>query len=73
VKAYDTSEEDYSAQAGNLFRLMDDEQKRQLTHDIAEGLIRASESVQQRILEQFTKADPEYAVRVSQAISEMIS
>ena len=65
VKRYGFNEdEDHYSQAGDLFRLMDDSQKSQLTTTIAQGLVNATESVQQRMLEQFNKADPEYATRI---------
>ena len=57
--------EDHYSQAGNLFRLMDESQKDQLTTTIAGGLVLATESIQQRMLEQFKKADADYAERVS--------
>jgi catalase len=64
VQTYDQSDEDYSSQAGNLFRLMSDDQKRQLTNNIAGGLRQADASVQERMLAQFAKADPDYAARI---------
>jgi len=72
VKAYDTSAEDHYTQAGNLFRLMSDDQKQQLTGNIAEGLAVASTSVQRRMLEQFSKADPDYSARVQEAIKKHV-
>jgi catalase len=57
-------DEDHYSQAGNLFRLMDESQKSQLTMTIAEGLVWATESAQQRMLEQFRKADSDYADRI---------
>jgi len=72
VKAYDTSAEDHYTQAGNLFRLMSDEQKQQLTDNIAAGLAVATTSVQGRMLEQFAKADPDYANRVKEAIKKFV-
>jgi catalase len=57
-------EEDHYSQAGDLFRIMDESQKTQLTTTIAEALIQATESAQQRMLEQFGKADPDYAGRI---------
>ncbi|NOZ54163.1 MAG: catalase [Gammaproteobacteria bacterium] len=70
VKAHDTSAEDHYTQAGNLFRLMSDEQKQQLTSNIADGLAQATASVQADMLEQFSKADPDYAKKVQTAINE---
>ena len=62
VTRYALSEdEDHYSQAGDLFRLMNESQKTQLTTTIAEGLIKASESVKIRMLAQFRKADADYA------------
>jgi len=61
---YDQLNEDYHSQAGDLFRLMNDDQKDQLTRNIAGGLRQANSSIQERILAQFAKADPDYAARV---------
>jgi catalase len=64
IAAHDMADEDYSSQAGDLFRLMNDEQKSLLARNIAAGLVQASSYAQERMLMQFTKADPEYASRV---------
>ncbi|MBE9399487.1 catalase [Pontibacterium sp. N1Y112] len=64
-------DEDHYTQAGDLFRLMNDSQKDQLTTTIAGGLIHASESAQQRMLAQFAKADPDYAARIVSAMESM--
>lgn len=71
ITRYDTSEEDHYRQPGNLFRLMEEAQKNQLANNIAEGLIQATDSVQERMLAQFAKADPDYASRVSAAMAEL--
>lgn len=65
VARYDQSGEDYYSQAGDLFRLMSEDQKRQLTGNIAGGLRHANASIQERMLAQFYKADPDYAARVA--------
>ncbi len=70
VKAYDTSEADHYTQAGDLYRLMSEDQKNQLTGNIADGLAQASPSIQERMLGQFTKADTDYAMRVKKAIGQ---
>ncbi len=70
IKPYDTAEYDYHSQAGNLYRLMSDEQKDQLTTTIAGGLVHASASAQERMLAQFAKADSDYAERVKQAMTK---
>lgn len=68
---YDTSDDDHYSQAGDLFRLMNENQKNQLCSNIAEGLVKAGESVQQRMLQQFEKADPGYAAGVARALEEL--
>ena len=69
IKAYDTQEEDNFSQAGNLYRIMNDDQKNQLARNIAGGLSQASASVRERILAQFQAADPDYAERVKKALA----
>ncbi len=72
VKRYGISDdEDHYSQAGDLYRLMSEFQKNQLTTTIAEGLVHASESVQQRMLEQFKKADLDYSARVGSAMGTL--
>ena len=61
---YDQLSEDYYSQAGDLFRLMSDDQKAQLTSNIAGGLKQANSYIQARMLTQFEKADPDYAARI---------
>jgi catalase len=61
-------EEDYYSQAGDLFRIMSVDQKQQLFNNIAIGLRQASKSVQERILLQIAKADPEYAAGVKETL-----
>ncbi len=71
VKRYAVADdEDHYSQAGDLYRLMSDSQKDQLTRTIGEGLIHASDSIQQRMLTQFAKADPDYARRVQAVMAE---
>ena len=65
---YDQSDEDYYSQAGDLFRLMSEDQKQQLIGNIAGGLSQATTSVQERMIEQFTKADPDYGQRIKAAL-----
>ena len=69
IKAYDTQEEDNFSQAGNLYRIMNDDQKNQLARNIAGGLSQASASVQERILAQVQAADLDYAERVKKALA----
>jgi catalase len=65
---HDQTDEDYYSQAGDLFRLMSEDQKRQLIGNIADGLSQATESVQARMIEQFTKADPDYGQSIKAAL-----
>jgi catalase len=64
IKGHSQDDEDYYSQAGDLYRVMSDAQKDQLADNIAGGLQHASESAQQRMLQQYEKADPDYASRV---------
>lgn len=65
INRFDTVEaQDYYQQAGDLFRLMNESQKSQLTTTIAEGLSQVITGVQQKMLEQFNKADSDYAHRI---------
>lgn len=66
---YDQGDEDYYSQAGDLFRQMTDDQKQQLVDNIAGGLSQATGSVQARMIEQFTKADPEYGQRIKASLN----
>jgi catalase len=68
IGAHDTQNEDNFTQAGNLYRLMSEEQKNQLADNIAAGLVYATNTVQTRMLKQFEAADPDYAARVEYAI-----
>ncbi|TQV88825.1 catalase [Aliikangiella coralliicola] len=65
---HDQSEEDYYSQTGDLFRLMSDDQKQQLVNNIAGGLSQANQSIQERMIAQFTKADPQYGDMIKKAL-----
>ena len=65
---HDQTEEDYYSQAGDLFRIMSDDQKQQLFNNIAGGLSQANESIQTRMFAQFELADPAYKEGVKNAI-----
>lgn len=58
--------DDYT-QAGNLFRLMNDDQKQQLFNNIAAAMGGVPEHIIRRQLVHFFMADPAYAAGVSQA------
>ena len=64
LTTYDQSDEDYHSQAGDLFRVMNENQKQQLVGNIAAGLRQTTVSVQERMLIQLGKADADYAARV---------
>ena len=64
LQRYDTTDEDNYSQAGSLYRLMSDSQKEQLVSNIAGGLKQATSSVQQRMVEHFTRCDDDYGFRV---------
>ncbi|MCW7554397.1 catalase [Endozoicomonas gorgoniicola] len=64
LKAYDSSDEDNYSQAGNLYRIMSEDQKKQLVSNIVDGLSQATESVQSRMVEHFTRCDEDYGQRI---------
>jgi len=66
---YDTSGDDHYSQTGDLFKLMDASQRDQLAGNIANGLAHATDSVKERMLAQFSKADSDYASRVTSAMA----
>ena len=47
---------------------MSDDQKKQLAGNIAGGLGQASKSVQESMIDQFTKADPQYGRLVTEVL-----
>jgi len=69
IKAYDTQLEDNFSQAGNLYRLMSDEQKNQLVNNIAGGLALATGTIQNKMLQQFYSADQDYGNRIKHALA----
>ncbi len=68
IKAHDSRFDDNYSQAGDLFRLMSEDQKQQLAANIAGGLQHATASVQERMIEHFRQCDEDYAVRVKLAL-----
>ena len=70
VRAYDSESEDNFSQAGNLYRQMSQSQKEQLINNIAEGLIHANKSIQQRIVDQCHLADKEYGKSLTVKLSK---
>ncbi|NKC02163.1 MAG: catalase [Pseudomonadales bacterium] len=69
VQPYSQDEEDYYSQAGDLYRLLSDDEKDRLAVTIAGGLGQASKGAQQRVLGFLEKADPSYAARVGLEIA----
>ncbi|MBL4639117.1 MAG: catalase [Kordiimonadaceae bacterium] len=72
VGLHDSQDEDNFTQAGELYRLMTDNQKAQLISNIVGGLSQASESVQRRMLEQFSAADKTYGEQIQKALQTML-
>jgi len=68
IGRHNQDEEDYYSQAGDLYRIMSEQQKELLTSTIAGGLSQAEATVQERMLSYMTKADNDYGERVSQKI-----
>jgi catalase len=64
IGRHSQDEEDYYSQAGDLYRIMSEQQKDALTSTIAGGLSQAEASVQERMLGYMAKADEDYASRV---------
>jgi catalase len=63
--------DDHFTQAGNLFRLLTDEGKRNLIENIAGSLSGADAAVQDRQIAHFLKADPAYGQGVAEAIRKL--
>jgi len=59
---------DNYTQAGDLFRIMSDDQKQQLAANIAGGLKQCSTPVQERMLPHFDACDADYGKRVREAM-----
>jgi len=59
--------DDYT-QPGNLFRLMSDDQKRQLFDNIAAAMQGVPEMIQRRQIAHFTRADPAYGAGVAERL-----
>ena len=72
VQPYSQDEEDYYSQAGDLYRLMTEEQKDRLAETIAAGLAQADENVQARVVSYLDRADPSYAARVVREIASQV-
>jgi catalase len=69
---YDTrASDDHFTQAGNLFRLLSAEGRRNLIENIAGSLSQADAATQDRQIGHFLKADPAYGQGVAQAIRDL--
>ncbi len=69
---YDTrATDDHFTQAGNLFRLLTEEGKRNLIANIAGSLSGADAATQDRQIGHFLKADPAYGQGVAEAIRQL--
>ena len=68
IKAYDTQDDDNFSQAGDLYRLMTDQQKNILIENITNGLRQATKEIQAKMLLQFYAADKDYGARVEKAL-----
>ncbi len=60
--------DDYT-QAGDLFRLMSEDQQQQVADNIAGGLSQCSAEVQERMIPHFDQADPKYGSMVRESIA----
>lgn len=69
IKAYDSQEEDNFSQAGDLFRLMNSNQKAQLVNNITGTLKHANQLIQEKMLQQFYAADHEYGEMIKHALA----
>jgi catalase len=62
-----TGNDDYT-QAGNLFRLMDADQKKQLIDNLVGAMHNVPKFIQLRQLRHFYKADPDYGKRIAEGL-----
>lgn len=70
VKAYDTLDEDNFSQARDLYRLMSEDQKNQLSANIAGALSHANADIQRRMLDQFEQVDLDYRNRIKNLLKK---
>ncbi|MDO6739038.1 catalase [Wenyingzhuangia sp. 2_MG-2023] len=71
IARFDSRDEDNYSQAGDLFRIMTTEQKEVLTNNIVGGLQHANLDIQNRMILQFEKADPEYGKLVAKKLHKL--
>jgi len=63
------SDEDYYSQPGDLYRLMNEEQRALLTSNLVNALRAVPEFIQQKQVSHFKNADPEYGARVENGLA----
>ncbi len=66
---YDNRDEDNYSQAGDLYRVMSEDQKQQLVNNIADGLSQATQDVQEAMFVQYDLADKDYGASVRKAVA----
>ncbi|KAI9472190.1 MAG: catalase [Benjaminiella poitrasii] len=67
---YELTDDDF-VQAGNLFRLMDEENKNDLVRNIAGDLVKVHKDIVDRQLGHFERADPDYRKRIEEAMAKL--
>lgn len=71
---YDTRmTDDHYTQAGNLFRLLDADEQRDLINNMAGALSQADATVQDRWIGHLAKADPAYGKGVADAVNRILN
>lgn len=68
--SYEVTDDDF-VQAGNLFRLMDEENKNDLANNIAADFVKVKQEIIDRQLAHFERADPNYRRRVEVALTKL--
>jgi catalase len=68
---YREDDSDYFTQPGNLFRMLNADEKQRLFENTARAIIGASKPVQERHISNCTKADPAYGAGVAKAIEKL--
>jgi len=58
-------------QPGNLYRLMNEDEQKRLVNNIATRLVGARKDIQDRMVEHFTRADPNYGKQVAAALAAL--
>lgn len=68
--SYELTDDDF-VQAGDLFRLMDNENKNDLSNNIAANFVKVKQEIIDRQLAHFERADPDYRRRVEEALAKL--